>query len=134
MGGLRPPQSRVGRTKNEEHRELDDRRRRHHRPRYSGGVGCRSGRRFVRQIFAILSRSEEEFIQAGNNWQPGDECARFLQETRSDPWILEYRENGRLKRARGDRTLSEVIDVFQEYLAGTDEWRTRYWWLDQKKS
>jgi len=82
--------------------------------------------------FAILSRSEDEFMQAGNNWNGSEECARYLKETGSDPWILEFRENRKNKRARGDRTLGEVIEVMIEYLEGGEEWRTRYWWVEQK--
>ncbi len=44
--------------------------------------------------FAILSTSEEEFIQAGNDWQPNEQCRAFLHEHNSDPWLLEYRESG----------------------------------------
>jgi hypothetical protein len=82
--------------------------------------------------FAILSRSEDDFIQAGNNWDPSEECGRFLKETGSDPWILEYREGQKVRRARGNRTLDEVIAVFIEYLEGKEEWRTRFWWVEQK--
>jgi len=79
--------------------------------------------------FAILSASDGEFIQTGNNWQPGEACARFLKENDSDPWILEYREDGRQFRARGDRTLDEVIGAFVAYLHAKQEWRKQFWWI-----
>jgi hypothetical protein len=80
--------------------------------------------------FAILSASQDSFIQAGNDWQPGEECRRFLQENGSDPWILEYREggSGRHYRAAGHVTLEQVRRAFLSYLAGRDEWRQGLTW------
>jgi hypothetical protein len=82
--------------------------------------------------FAVLSKSEEEFIQTGNDWQPGEECKAFLKAHGSDPWILEYREAGRQFRATGSVTLEQVRQGFQSYLAGGSEWRTGFAWAELK--
>jgi hypothetical protein len=78
--------------------------------------------------FAILSASDEAFIQAGNDWQPGPDCAAFLAAHESDPWVLEYREGGRQFRAAGHVTLDHVRSAFASYLAGGSEWRTGLEW------
>ena len=78
--------------------------------------------------FAILSASEEAFIQAGNDWQPGEVCAAFLAAHDSDPWVLEYREGGRQFRAAGHVTLEQVQHAFGSYLAGVSGWRTGFAW------
>jgi hypothetical protein len=51
--------------------------------------------------FAVLSASEEVFIQAANDWEPADAWRAFLAAHDSDPWVLEYREGGRQFRAVG---------------------------------
>ncbi len=78
--------------------------------------------------FAILSGSDEEFIQAGNAWEPGAACAAFLQTHGSDPWVLEYREGGQQFRAEGQVTLEQVRQAFQSYLTGESQWRTGFAW------
>ncbi|MBN9523454.1 hypothetical protein J0H58_33905, partial [bacterium] len=78
--------------------------------------------------FAVLSASDEEFIQAGNEWQPGAECEAFLVAHGSDPWVLEYRGGGRLFRAAGHVTLDQVRQAFRSYVAGGSEWRTGFAW------
>lgn len=55
--------------------------------------------------FAILSASDEAFIQAGCDWQPDPECAAFLAAHGSDPWVLEYWEDSRQFRAAKHITL-----------------------------
>ncbi len=35
--------------------------------------------------FAVLSRSDETFIQPGCEWSPSDDCAAFLKLHDSDP-------------------------------------------------
>lgn len=78
--------------------------------------------------FAILNKSNEEFIQAGCDWQPDDATSVFLAATGSDPWVLEYREGGRQFSVEGHVTLDQVIRAFQSYLAGGSEWRFGFAW------
>lgn len=80
--------------------------------------------------FAALSRNVEEFIQAGNDWQPGEESDRFLREHDSDPWVLEYRQAGKLYRADGRVTLDQVRRAFQSYLVGSDDWQRDFTWSE----
>jgi hypothetical protein len=80
--------------------------------------------------FAALSRNDGEFIQAGNEWQPGEECGRFLQQYDSDPWVLEYRQAGKLYRTDGQVTLDQVRRAFQSYLAGDDGWQRDFTWSE----
>jgi len=79
--------------------------------------------------FAILTASEGVFLQAGNEWNPGEECRRFLEQHRSDPWVLEHREGGKLYRAAGHVTLDQVRQVFLRYLGGGD-WRSEFVWQE----
>jgi hypothetical protein len=81
--------------------------------------------------FVILSASDGEFIQAGNDWEPGAVCAAFLRTHGSDPWVLEYRERAQQFRAEGQVTLEQVRQAFQSYLAGGSEWRTAHAWNEQ---
>jgi len=78
--------------------------------------------------FAILSASEEAFIQAGCDWQPGPECEAFMDAHGSDPWVLEYREGGQQFRAAGHVTLDQVRQAFRSYLASGQEWRSGFAW------
>lgn len=82
--------------------------------------------------FAILSASESSFIQAGCDWQPGDECKAFMEAHDSDPWVLEYRdgESGLQYRAIGQVTLEQVRQVFLSYLAGSRAWREIFDWRE----
>jgi hypothetical protein len=80
--------------------------------------------------FAILSASETAFIQAACVWDPGKECAKFMEETGSDPFILEYRDakTGRLFAATTQLTLDQITQVFLEYLQGDESWQSRFTW------
>jgi len=80
--------------------------------------------------FAVLSASEESFIQAGNDWQPGSECEAFMRKHDSDPWLLEYRDgaSGQLFRAVVQVTLQQVREAFRLYRAGDQEWRRSFQW------
>jgi hypothetical protein len=80
--------------------------------------------------FAILSASAHEFIQAGNDWQPGEESSAFLQSHGSDPWALEYREGERQFRADGKVTLEQIRQAFHSYLVGGQEWRSKFAWSE----
>ncbi len=80
--------------------------------------------------FAILTASEGILLQSGNDWNPGEECRRFLEQQRSDPWVLEHGEGGILHRANGQVTIDEVRAAFQSYLIGDDVWRQRYDWTE----
>src|SRR5690348_13699540 len=71
--------------------------------------------------FAVLCMSDDEFIQAGNDWQPTDTCQAFLEKHESDPWVLEFREAGQQYVATGNVTLEQVRQAFQSYLAGGPE-------------
>jgi hypothetical protein len=82
--------------------------------------------------FAVLSASDEAFIQAGNDWQPGPECKAYLAAHGSDPWLLEYREAGRQFRAAGHVTLDQVREAFASYLAGRSTWRTDFAWSEME--
>ncbi|MBN9524192.1 hypothetical protein J0H58_37725 [bacterium] len=78
--------------------------------------------------FAVLSVSDEAFLQAGNNWQPTPECEAFMAEHGSDPWVLEYRADGQQFRAAGPVTLDQVRKAFLSYLTAGPEWRTGVRW------
>jgi hypothetical protein len=81
--------------------------------------------------FVILRRSEDAFIQAACVWEPGAETLQFLEQTGSDPFRLEYRdETGPLLAADGSLTLAQVTQAFLDYLAGRTEWRDRYTWSE----
>lgn len=79
--------------------------------------------------FAILNHTEQEFIQAGNDWQLNEACRAFIDAHDSDPWVLEYREAEQQFRAVGWVTLGQVRQAFQSYLAGESEWRTGFAWV-----
>ncbi|CAN5342322.1 hypothetical protein BH11PLA2_BH11PLA2_36400 [soil metagenome] len=74
--------------------------------------------------FAILAASKQEFIQAGNDWQP----EMTWDNSESDPWVLEYRKGKQQFRAQGHFTLDQVQQSFQSYLAGTSEWHDGFVW------
>ena len=78
--------------------------------------------------FAILTAPGGEYIQAGNDWEPGEVCAAFLSAHDSDPWVLEYREGGQQFRATGHVALSQVRQAFRDYLGGTQDWRSASTW------
>ena len=80
--------------------------------------------------FAILSDSETSFIQAASDWQPTDECAQFLEQNDSDPWILEYHDGDTAThfRATGYKTLNDVIGAFTRYLVRDGSWRSNIDW------
>jgi hypothetical protein len=81
--------------------------------------------------FAILSASDDEYIQACSAWDPGPECAAFRQgHDGSDPWVLEHREGGQQFQAGGHLALEQVIQAFQSYLAGGPEWRASFDWRE----
>jgi hypothetical protein len=81
--------------------------------------------------FVILRRSGDAFIQAACVWEPGPGTRQFLQETGSDPFRLEYRDEARpLLAADENLTLAEVTQAFLEYLAGRTEWKDRYTWRE----
>lgn len=80
--------------------------------------------------FAILNRSEGDFIQAGNDWQPDEACRAFRQSHDSDPWVLEYRQGEQQFRAAGLVTLEQVREAFLSYRAGGIEWRNGYEWSE----
>jgi hypothetical protein len=82
--------------------------------------------------FAILAAREVEYIQAGNDWQPGEDCCAFLQRHDSDPWLLEYREGESQFRATGHVTLDQVRRAFLSYLAGRSEWRSWFSWCEME--
>jgi len=80
--------------------------------------------------FAILSASEKEFIQAGNDWEPSEECSAFMRLHDSDPWTIEYREGERMFQAVGKVTLEQARLAFHSYLAGGQEWRSNFTWSE----
>ncbi|MBN9118832.1 MAG: hypothetical protein J0I06_06680 [Planctomycetes bacterium] len=82
--------------------------------------------------FAVLMSSDEAFIQAACVWEPGGQSRRFIEETGSDPFQLEYREKttGRLFVADGNRTLAEVTRAFIGYLNGQTDWLMRFTWRE----
>ncbi|MBY0455811.1 MAG: hypothetical protein K2V38_00580 [Gemmataceae bacterium] len=80
--------------------------------------------------FAILSKTDGEFIQTGNDWQPSEECRDFLQRHDSDPWVLEYRESDQQFRAAGPLTLDQVRQAFRSYLVGDTGWRLGFQWIE----
>jgi hypothetical protein len=80
--------------------------------------------------FVVLAASDEDFIQAANDWEPSEEYRAFLRDHESDPWLVEYRESGRLFRAAGRVTLQQVRNAFQRYLSGALEWRAAFAWAE----
>jgi|GEM_PF-2326782 len=80
--------------------------------------------------FAVLSDSDDSFVQAGNAWEPGANCERFLKRHDSDPWVLEYREaeSGTQYRVVGWVTLAHVVATFRAYLGGDPNWHAEYEW------
>lgn len=79
--------------------------------------------------FAILAVAQEEYIQAANDWNASDECAKFDQANGSEPWLLEYREGGQHYRASGHVTLEQVRQAFRSYLLGDGAWRSEFTWV-----
>jgi hypothetical protein len=84
--------------------------------------------------FAVLSRSDNDFVQAGNLWSPSEECAEFLKLHGSDPWVLQYRDSltGLLREAQGDLTMDQVKLVFLGYLRDDVDWRANFKWGDPR--
>jgi len=82
--------------------------------------------------FVVLSAGEDSFIQVASDWQPTPECAAYLREHDSDPWVLEYRDGttGRQYAATRYATLNEVRDAFVSYLAGDEAWRSMFSWKE----
>jgi len=82
--------------------------------------------------FAVLSSSDDDFIQAGNHWAPGEACEAFLARHDSDPWILEYRDSrtGKQYQATRDVTLAEAKQAFLSYLRGSSDWRRQFEWSE----
>lgn len=82
--------------------------------------------------FAVLSDSDDAFMQAGNNWSPDDECEAFVERHGSDPWVLEYRDaaSGKQFQATRNVTLQEVRDAFLHYLRANPAWRDRFQWSE----
>jgi len=80
--------------------------------------------------FAILSVSEDVYLQAGNDWQPDEACRAFLLAHDSDPWVLEFREDDRQYQATGRVTLDLVRQAFRFYLSGGSEWRGGFTWSE----
>jgi hypothetical protein len=82
--------------------------------------------------FVILSASAHVFIQAGCLWEPGPESKRFIAETGSEPFRLEYKDGstGRLYAAEVHVTLDQVKESFLAYLAGDDSWQSRFIWTE----
>jgi hypothetical protein len=78
--------------------------------------------------FAVLVESEKRFIQVGNDWQPNEATSEFLRLHESDPWVLEYREDGQQFRAVGQVTLEQVRQAFQSFLSGGADWRSAFTW------
>lgn len=78
--------------------------------------------------FAVLEANLEDFIQAGCDWQPGEETRRFLAEHDSDPWLLEARGGGAQFRVTRHVTLREVIAAFTSYLRRGTEWQQDFQW------
>ncbi|MCE9563418.1 MAG: hypothetical protein K8U57_15360 [Planctomycetes bacterium] len=79
--------------------------------------------------FAVLSASEEAFIQVACMWEPGEVSARFLRETGSTPFRLEYRAPaGDLLVADGHLTIAQITQAFLEYLHCDGSWKSRFTW------
>jgi hypothetical protein len=79
--------------------------------------------------FAILAKSDDVYMQAGNQWSADAACEVFVQKYGSDPWVLEYRDG---KHFAADRnvTLDEVKRAFLSYLRGDPTWRTAFTWSE----
>jgi hypothetical protein len=82
--------------------------------------------------FAVLSASDEAFIQTASDWSPSKECTAFLKRYGSDPWILEYRDSTSHQqfRVRGHLTLNQVQQAFASYLQGDNRWQSDHEWIE----
>jgi len=80
--------------------------------------------------YAILAVSDQEYLQAGNDGQPDDECRSSQVRREPDLWILEFREDGRQFQAAGRATLEQVRRTFLSYLAREQEWRSEFTWTE----
>ncbi|HVK18903.1 MAG TPA: hypothetical protein VM533_18375 [Fimbriiglobus sp.] len=82
--------------------------------------------------FVILYASDDAFIQATCMWEPGPGSKRFVEETGSDPFRLEYRDgdSGRLFAAEGRLTLDRVQQALLAYLVGEESWRSWFAWAE----
>jgi hypothetical protein len=80
--------------------------------------------------FAILSASDDTFIQIASAWDPTPACQAFLKEHRSDPWILEIRTGGPAThlRVRGFVTLEIAQRAFQDFMRGHSGWQQAFEW------
>ncbi len=80
--------------------------------------------------FVILLASDDAFIQSACTWQPTDESKRFIEQTGSEPYCLEYRDpdSGKLFAAVGDFTLLQIRDAFIEFHNGRDTWKQGKVW------
>lgn len=98
--------------------------------------------------FAILSASDDDFIQVACNWNPVvvlasdhdslqvarncalSEEAGDLFSRRHDSWALEYRDGttGMQFKARRDLTLVQVKEAFLSYLRGDRAWHDAHTW------
>ena len=79
--------------------------------------------------FAVLFVSETEFMQAGRDCGPNEQCQMFLQTHGSDPWLLEYREGDQHYGVAGWVSLARVREVFRAYLCSADGWRSVFEWV-----
>lgn len=82
--------------------------------------------------FAVLSASEEAFIQTACDWSPSKACAAFVKRYGSDPWILEYRDavSRQQFRTTGQLTLNQVKQAFVAYLQGGSQWQSAHHWVE----
>jgi hypothetical protein len=80
--------------------------------------------------FVVLSKENGGFIQSANMWELSEECERFQEERKSDPYCLEYKNEatGELFAAEGWFTLQEIKLAFVEYLRGTKRWKANKTW------
>jgi len=78
--------------------------------------------------YALLEANLHDFIQAGCDWQPGEEVRRYIAEHDSDPWLLEARGGGAQFRVTRHVTLNEVIEAFTSYLERGTAWQTNFEW------
>lgn len=80
--------------------------------------------------FAILSATDDKFIQIASAWTPSKDCQAFMSEHRSDPWILEIRDGAPEThlQAKGFVTLETAREAFKEFLKGGKDWAKKFEW------
>ena len=93
--------------------------------------------------YAHLSVSEDVFLQAGSRGRPSAcrgscdeplvaELAGFIEQTGSEPWILEHIDGvaRKVHQVKRNLTFDQVRAAFLEYLNSGGHWRQGHEWVE----